>query len=98
MRDQLIAAINANRAAFGIDLSEVATERLADYYELVQGHNPLLHLVGRCSAEEFAIRHILESLICSNTFLKTRALPMWAPAQGCHRSHACWYATISKRR
>jgi len=25
-------------------------------------HNPLLHLVGPCSPEEFAIRHILESL------------------------------------
>jgi len=35
---------------------------LADYYELVQEHNPLLHLVAPCSAEEFAVRHILESL------------------------------------
>ena len=63
MRDQLIAAINANRAAFGIDLSEVATERLADYYELVLESNAILHLVAPCSAEEFATRHILESLM-----------------------------------
>ncbi len=63
MRDQLIAAINANRAAFGIDLSEAATERLADYYELVLESNSILHLVGPCSPEEFAIRHILESLM-----------------------------------
>jgi len=63
MRDQLIAAINANRAAFGIDLSEAATERLADYYELVLESNSILHLVAPCSPEEFAIRHILESLM-----------------------------------
>jgi 16S rRNA (guanine527-N7)-methyltransferase len=29
---------------------------------LVQEHNPLLHLVGPCSPEEFATRHILESV------------------------------------
>ncbi len=63
MRDQLIAAINSNRAAFGIDLSEIATARLADYYELVLESNSILHLVAPCSAEEFAIRHILESLM-----------------------------------
>jgi len=62
MRDQLIAAINANRAAFGIDLSDIATERLADNYELVLESNSILHLVAPCSAEEFATRHILESL------------------------------------
>ena len=63
MRDQLIAAIQANRAAFGIDLSEVATERLADYYELVLESNSILHLVAPSSPEEFATRHILESLM-----------------------------------
>lgn len=36
--------------------------RLTDYYDLVQQHNPLLHLVAPCSPEEFATRHILESL------------------------------------
>lgn len=38
------------------------TERLADFYDLVQEHNPLLHLVGPCTPEEFAVRHVLESL------------------------------------
>lgn len=48
--------------AFGLALSDAVVERLADYYEMVQKHNPLLHLVAPCSPEEFATRHILESL------------------------------------
>jgi len=74
MRDQLIAATNANRAAFGIDLSEVATERLADYFELVLESNSLLHLVGPSSPEEFATRHILESLTLLEHFPKNARL------------------------
>src|SRR5206468_9984395 len=46
-----------------IELSGPSVESLADYYDLVQENNPLLHLVAPCSAEEFAVRHILESLI-----------------------------------
>ena len=63
MRSEFITAIKANHNAFGIELSETGIERLADFYELVQEHNPLLHLVGPCSPEEFAIRHVLESLM-----------------------------------
>ena len=63
MRSEFITAIRANHSAFGIELSETGIERLADFYELVQEHNPLLHLVGPCSPEEFAIRHVLESLM-----------------------------------
>lgn len=62
MRTEFIAAIKANQSAFGIDLADNAIERLADYYELILEHNPILHLVGPCSPKEFAIRHILESL------------------------------------
>ncbi len=62
MRDEFTSAIRANQAAFGVDLSDDVIARLADYYELVQKHNPLLHLVGPCSPAEFATRHILESL------------------------------------
>jgi len=62
VRNQFITAINKNKAAFGLDLSDQQAGRLADYYDLVQEHNPLLHLVGPCSPEEFAVRHILESL------------------------------------
>lgn len=62
VRNDLIAAVRAHQSAFGLEIADEKIERLADYYELVQEHNPILHLVGPCSAEEFAIRHILESL------------------------------------
>jgi 16S rRNA (guanine527-N7)-methyltransferase len=62
MRQEFINAIKANQNAFAIDIPDEKVERLADYYEIVQKHNPLLHLVGPCSPEEFATRHILESL------------------------------------
>ena len=62
MRNELIEAILKNQAAFGLELASGDVERLADYYEIVQAKNPILHLVAPCSAEEFAVRHILESL------------------------------------
>ena len=62
MRDVLIDALRRNEKAFGVELTETQLEKLADYYQLVQEHNPLLHLVAPCSEEEFAVRHILESL------------------------------------
>ncbi|CAN5578541.1 16S rRNA (guanine(527)-N(7))-methyltransferase RsmG [soil metagenome] len=66
MRKDFINAIAENQPAFGIDLTADAIERLADYYDLIQEHNPLLHLVGPCSPAEFATRHILESLTLLN--------------------------------
>jgi 16S rRNA (guanine527-N7)-methyltransferase len=62
MRKQFVDAIKANQNVFGLEIPDLRIERLADYYDLVQLHNPLLHLVGRCSPEEFATRHIFESL------------------------------------
>jgi len=62
MRDAFIAGVKTHQAAFNIDLPEGTITPLADYYDLVQRHNPILHLVGPCSPEEFATRHILESL------------------------------------
>ena len=62
MRTDLIVSLRSNQSAFGLDLTDNQTGRLADYYELVTEHNPLLHLVAPCSPEEFATRHILESL------------------------------------
>ena len=55
-------AILDHRAAFGLSLSDDQLERLSSYYEIVQEHNPVLHLVAPCSAEEFVVRHIQESL------------------------------------
>ena len=62
VRKEFVQAIKTHQAAFGLKLSDQIIDRLADYYDSVQEHNPLLHLVGPCSPEEFAIRHILESL------------------------------------
>lgn len=62
MRQEFIDAITENQKAFGVELAETTVDVLADYYELVQQHNPILHLVAPCPPEEFATRHILESL------------------------------------
>ncbi|HEX6124148.1 MAG TPA: RsmG family class I SAM-dependent methyltransferase, partial [Pyrinomonadaceae bacterium] len=62
MRDEFVAAVKSHQPAFGLALDDATIERLADYYELVQQHNPILHLVAPCTPEEFATRHILESL------------------------------------
>lgn len=62
MRGKFIEAIRSNTALFGVELDHDVIDRLADYYALVQEHNDPLHLVAPCSAEEFATRHILESL------------------------------------
>src|SRR3546814_365625 len=62
MRQDFIEAVRRNEREFGLALDDPTVERLADYYDLVQLHNPLLHLVAPCSPEEFATRHILESL------------------------------------
>lgn len=62
MREGFVSAIRSHQQAFGLELADDIVERLADYYELVEEHNPILHLVGPCSPEEFATRHILESL------------------------------------
>lgn len=62
MQIALISAINENQNAFGLKLEPDVVQRFADFYEIVMEHNPLLHLVGPCGPEEFAVRHILESL------------------------------------
>jgi 16S rRNA (guanine527-N7)-methyltransferase len=62
VRQRFVTAISESQNVFGVGLSRDVIERLADYFELVQEHNPILHLVAPCSPEEFATRHILESL------------------------------------
>jgi 16S rRNA (guanine(527)-N(7))-methyltransferase RsmG len=62
VRTDFISALQANQEAFGIELTTDQCEQLADYYELILEHNDLLHLVGPATPEEFAVRHILESL------------------------------------
>jgi 16S rRNA (guanine527-N7)-methyltransferase len=61
-REEFIAAIEAYQPAFGWNLGVDVISRLADHFDLVTEHNPLLHLTGPSSPQEFATRHVLESL------------------------------------
>ena len=60
--DDLGSALLEHHSAFGLALSDVQVDRLIRYYELIIEHNSFLHLVAPCSPEEFAVRHLLESL------------------------------------
>jgi len=56
-------ALQDKSADFGVQLTDSDMERLSAYYALLLKWNPRLHLVAPCSPEEFATRHILESLV-----------------------------------
>lgn len=56
-------ALRRNAPEFGIDFQPEQLERLGAYYELVLKWNERLHLVAPCSPREFAVRHVLESLL-----------------------------------
>lgn len=56
-------ALLANMRSFGVELTAAALEQLGAYYSLLIRWNDRLHLVAPCSPEEFATRHVLESLV-----------------------------------
>jgi len=56
-------ALREHAADFAVQLTESKIERLGRYYSLLLKWNPRLHLVAPCPPEEFATRHILESLV-----------------------------------
>lgn len=60
--EQFRRALALNSQEFGVVLQSDHFDRLITYYELLLKWNPKLHLVAPCSPEEFAVRHILESL------------------------------------
>jgi 16S rRNA (guanine527-N7)-methyltransferase len=62
MTEKLTETIQNLQSEFGVRLAESHLERLSEYYESVLKNNPLLHLVAPSTDEEFAVRHILESL------------------------------------
>jgi 16S rRNA (guanine527-N7)-methyltransferase len=62
---EFVNALETHAPAFGVSLNESATARLVRYFELVGLWNPRLHLVAPCSPEEFAVRHVLESLLAT---------------------------------
>lgn len=57
------AALVTHAPEFKLELGDETIARLRDYYKLLMKWNARLHLVAPCSAEEFATRHVLESLI-----------------------------------
>ncbi|HEX8195433.1 MAG TPA: 16S rRNA (guanine(527)-N(7))-methyltransferase RsmG [Pyrinomonadaceae bacterium] len=61
-QQKFVNTLQTNQNAFGVLLNKERISILNDYYELVEKWNPRLHLVAPCSAEEFAVRHVLESL------------------------------------
>jgi 16S rRNA (guanine527-N7)-methyltransferase len=60
---QFRETLEAEMAAYGVALSPEAVDGLARYYELLTDWNSRLHLVSFRSPEEFATRHVLESLV-----------------------------------
>lgn len=56
-------ALRSNQSVFDLDLSRETVSDLSAYYSLLLRWNPRLHLVAPCSPEEFATRHVLESLM-----------------------------------
>lgn len=53
----------SNMESFDLDLSPETVTQLGEYYSLLTRWNDRLHLVAPCSPEEFAVRHVLESLL-----------------------------------
>lgn len=49
--------------SFNLDLPAETIKQLGEYYSLLTRWNDRLHLVAPCSPEEFAVRHVLESLM-----------------------------------
>ena len=61
--EQFAAALKLHAPDFGVEITTPSIAKLQDYHALLLKWNPRLHLVAPCSPEEFATRHILESLI-----------------------------------
>ena len=49
--------------SFEIELSPETVTQLGEFYSLLTHWNERLHLVAPCPPEEFAVRHVLESLM-----------------------------------
>jgi len=56
-------ALKSNQSMFEVDLGSDSLAALSAYYSLLTRWNARLHLVAPCSPEEFATRHVLESLM-----------------------------------
>ncbi len=67
---QLSDLIEKHQATYGIELDRPALVAMNRFWDLIRSGNELLHLVAPCSAEEFATRHVLESLTLLARFPK----------------------------
>lgn len=56
-------ALEGEAPTYGVTLSGPALDKLSQYYELLSAWNSRVHLVAPCSPQEFATRHVLESLL-----------------------------------
>ena len=56
-------SLKSHMGEFDLDLPAETVTRLGEYYSLLTRWNDRLHLVAPCSPEEFATRHVLESLL-----------------------------------
>ena len=66
MQDDLVRfarALSANESAYDVEMSAAAMAKLEKYYSVLTHWNDRLHLVAPCSPDEFATRHVLESLM-----------------------------------
>jgi 16S rRNA (guanine527-N7)-methyltransferase len=61
--DRFGQSLISNMGEFDLDLPAATVKRLGEYYSLLTRWNDRLHLVAPCSPEEFATRHVLESLL-----------------------------------
>ena len=56
-------SLRLNMRVYDLDLPEETVAQLGTFYSLLAHWNGRLHLVAPCSPEEFATRHVLESLM-----------------------------------
>jgi 16S rRNA (guanine527-N7)-methyltransferase len=56
-------SLRLNMGVYDLDLSQETLAQLGTFYSLLIRWNNRLHLVAPCSPEEFATRHVLESLM-----------------------------------
>jgi 16S rRNA (guanine527-N7)-methyltransferase len=67
-------SLRKGMSTYDVKLSPAVLDQLGAYYELLLRWNERLHLVAPCSAEEFARRHVLESLTLTNHFTPNASL------------------------
>ena len=56
-------ALASEAGAYQVGIDPQAIDRLSGYYDLLNTWNARLHLVAPCPPREFAMRHVLESLM-----------------------------------